>query len=71
VDVPEPNLCKPSMNKQSYLLFIFLLMLASYAQAQGGHGPSFTLATPTLPKGNWNFDLTLMSLHHARHFDMD
>ena len=54
------------MNKQSYLLFIFLLMLASYAQAQGGHGPSFTLATPTLPKGNWNFDLTLMSLHQPQ-----
>lgn len=31
------------------------------AHAQGGHGPVFGLATPTLPQGAWNVDLTLMS----------
>lgn len=32
------------------------------ARAQGGHGPVFGLATPTLPEGAWNGDATLMSL---------
>lgn len=31
------------------------------ARAQGGHGPVFGLATPTLPQGAWNVDATLMS----------
>ncbi len=32
------------------------------AGAQGGHGPVFGLATPTLPEGAWNGDATVMSL---------
>lgn len=32
------------------------------AASQGGHGPVFGLATPTLPQGAWNLDLTLMSV---------
>ena len=31
-------------------------------QAQGGHGPAFGLATPTLPQGGWNYNSTLMSV---------
>ena len=31
------------------------------ALGQGGHGPVFGLATPTLPEGAWNADFTLMS----------
>ena len=38
------------------------LILSTPAIAQGGHGPVFGLATPTLPLGAWNLDLTLMSV---------
>lgn len=31
-------------------------------RAQGGHGPAFGLATPTLPQGGWNLNATLMSV---------
>lgn len=50
------------------LLVPFLLSLligalhAPPARAQGGHGPVFGLATPTLPEGAWNGDATLMSV---------
>lgn len=37
------------------------LAAAPDARAQGGHGPVFGLATPTLPQGAWNADLTVMS----------
>ena len=46
------------------LLALFLsasLLTADSAHAQGGHGPVFSLATPTLPRGAWNLDATLMS----------
>lgn len=33
--------------------------------AQGGHGPVFGLATPTLPQGAWNADLTFMSAERS------
>lgn len=36
------------------------------AHAQGGHGPVFGLATPTLPQGAWNMDATLMSAAHNK-----
>ena len=51
------------MNKASFILaFLFLgLALVPQARAQGGHGPVFGLATPTLPQGAWNIDVTLMS----------
>ena len=32
------------------------------AMGQGGHGPAFGLATPTLPQGGWNYNSTLMSV---------
>lgn len=37
-------------------------MVESRVLAQGGHGPVFGLATPTLPKGAWNVDVTPMSV---------
>ncbi len=37
-------------------------LLGRPARAQGGHGPVFGLATPTLPEGAWNGDATLMSV---------
>ena len=37
------------------------LASAQAVRAQGGHGPVFGLATPTLPQGTWNVDVTLMS----------
>ena len=40
---------------------LLLALSAPGAQAQGGHGPAFSLATPTLPQGAWNVDVTLMS----------
>ncbi len=46
------------------LLSLFLsagLITADAAHAQGGHGPVFSLATPTLPQGAWQADVTLMS----------
>ena len=47
-------------------MFFACLVLVGFAaapaaHAQGGHGPVFGLATPTLPKGAWNLDATLMS----------
>lgn len=48
---------------------IFLIScgaLLQNANAQGGHGPVFGLATPTLPKGAWNVDATLMSAAHTQ-----
>jgi len=35
---------------------------APSAVAQGGHGPAFGLATPTLPQGGWNYNSTVMSV---------
>ena len=51
------------MNKASLILAFLLLglTLAAQTRAQGGHGPVFGLATPTLPQGAWNIDVTLMS----------
>jgi len=45
-------------------LIAFLLWggVESVVQAQGGHGPAFGLATPTLPQGGWNYNSTLMSV---------
>lgn len=37
------------------------LVPVSATLAQGGHGPVFGLATPTLPEGSWNADFTVMS----------
>lgn len=44
-------------------MIVLCLALVSVfrARAQGGHGPVFGLATPTLPQGAWNADLTVMS----------
>jgi hypothetical protein len=39
-----------------------LLVGSGLARAQGGHGPAFGLATPTLPQGGWNYNATLMSV---------
>jgi len=36
--------------------------VGSPTHAQGGHGPAFGLATPTLPQGGWNYNSTLMSV---------
>lgn len=48
------------------LLMLGLLALQLFqpapARAQGGHGPAFGLATPTLPQGGWNLNATLMSV---------
>lgn len=49
------------MNKAFLILAFLLLGLAPQIRAQGGHGPVFGLATPTLPQGAWNIDVTLMS----------
>lgn len=43
-------------------LLLVALTATEPARAQGGHGPSFGLATPTLPQGAWQVDATLMSL---------
>lgn len=43
----------------------FLLALAGGAKSQGGHGPVFGLATPTLPQGAWNINVTGMSVANA------
>lgn len=43
------------------LILLIGLIAAGPTHAQGGHGPVFSLATPTLPQGAWNADLTLMS----------
>lgn len=45
----------------SLLTLLLSFIPASEVQAQGGHGPVFGLATPTLPQGAWNVDVTLMS----------
>lgn len=47
------------------LLLVSSVLLGHPARAQGGHGPVFGLATPTLPKGAWNGDITLMSVAHG------
>ena len=44
------------------LCLLFAVLLGRPARAQGGHGPVFGLATPTLPGGAWNGDATLMSV---------
>ncbi|MFB6232304.1 MAG: hypothetical protein ABEL04_14235 [Salinibacter sp.] len=41
---------------------VLWLCLTSPAVGQGGHGPAFGLATPTLPQGGWNYNATLMSV---------
>ncbi len=43
------------------LSFSFSLTLSSDAHAEG-HGPTFTLATPTLGEGQWSSDTVAMSL---------
>lgn len=52
------------MRTAASLLLCLLVgvFLGRPANAQGGHGPVFGLATPTLPEGAWNGDATLMSL---------
>jgi len=56
------------MNK-IILLHIFgaVLLLGSYSTAngQGGHGPVFTLATPTLGQGELSFDMMGMSVREG------
>jgi len=50
--------------RQAIVLMAGLALLLGAAlntQAQGGHGPVFGLATPTLPQGAWNVDVTMMS----------
>lgn len=46
----------------TFLGLLFVAGAAQTAYAQGGHGPVFGLATPTLPQGAWNVDVTLMSV---------
>ena len=43
-------------------LVLAAALAGQLAGAQGGHGPVFGLATPTLPQGAWNGDATVMSL---------
>lgn len=44
---------------------LLLVALTGAANSQGGHGPVFGLATPTLPEGAWNLNLTGMSVTNA------
>lgn len=52
----------------SWLRIFFILLLSGFilfttrAVAQGGHGPVFTLATPTLGQGELSFDAMVMSV---------
>ena len=49
------------MPRLACTLLLAATLLGGSAAAQGGHGPVFGLATPTLPEGAWNGDATLMS----------
>ena len=55
------------LTSETFALAVAFALLAGIAagpgeaRAQGGHGPVFGLATPTLPQGAWNVDATLMS----------
>jgi len=42
-------------------VFVLCLNIATNSYAQGGHGPVFTLATPTLGQGELSFDVMAMS----------
>lgn len=42
-------------------MLLWGLVVVPHTRAQGGHGPVFGLATPTLPQGAWNADFTVMS----------
>lgn len=53
------NLARTSLSLIAFLLVA--LASAQAVRAQGGHGPVFGLATPTLPEDTWNVDATLMS----------
>lgn len=45
-----------------FILFIGIGVISTNTFAQGGHGPAFTLATPTLGQGELSFDAMLMSV---------
>jgi hypothetical protein len=48
------------------LLAILLLGITGTTFAQGGHGPVFSLATPTLGKGELSFDALVMSARQGK-----
>lgn len=53
----------PPIVQRIYVLAgVLCLCLAVPAAGQGGHGPAFGLATPTLPQGGWNYNATVMSV---------
>lgn len=58
------------MMSKGYLtkLFLAVFLLGSYVttNAQGGHGPVFTLATPTLGQGELSFDVMGMSVRQGQ-----
>lgn len=57
-----PRLSSAARKSVCLMAGFLCLCFAPPAVAQGGHGPSFGLATPTLPQGGWNYNSTLMSV---------
>lgn len=49
-----------------FLLFAGFVFIPTNILAQGGHGPVFTLATPTLGQGELSFDAMLMSVRQEQ-----
>lgn len=52
-----------ALNKPTALAYALAIVtiLATFTVQAEGHGPAFALATPTLGKGQWSSDTTLMS----------
>jgi len=44
-----------------FIFFVLLILTTTQVRAEG-HGPAFGLATPTLGKGQWSSDTTVMAL---------
>lgn len=54
-----------------YFIFVILLLssfafIPSHSAGQGGHGPVFTMATPTLGQGELSFDAMAMSVRQGK-----
>lgn len=58
----HPRLSTSDVKSVCVVVGVLGLWLVPPAVGQGGHGPSFGLATPTLPQGGWNYNSTLMSV---------
>lgn len=56
------RLCSVRFSTVCVAVGVLWIGFASSAAAQGGHGPAFGLATPTLPQGGWNYNSTVMSV---------